>query len=275
MPAPAPSGVSGDPVLPPACQLLVVFGWMKYSDGDPPSRLAGWAQRRLRAASAFSTESRVTKPQQAPTPIRTNVYVDGFNLYYGCVKGTPYKWLNIAELCRLSLPSHFQIHRIRYFTALVKPRPNDPHQGVRQQTFIRALQTLPNLSVHYGEFLQSNVRMHLVNPPTAGATTALVVKTEEKGSDVNLATYLLVDAYEQDFEAAVVMTDDSDLAEPITIVRRRLKHHVTVLSPRGKSRTLSHVATRFRQIDVAHLAASQFPQTLTDQHGTITKPATW
>lgn len=215
------------------------------------------------------------KRQQSPAPIRTNVYVDGFNLYYGCVKGTPYKWLNIAELCRLSLPSHYRLHRIRYFTALVKPRPADPHQDIRQQTFIRALQTLPDLSVHYGEFLQSNVRMHLTNPPSKGPTTVLVVKTEEKGSDVNLATYLLVDAYEHDFEAAVVITDDSDLAEPISIVRRRLKHHVTVLSPRGKSRTLSQVATRFRPIDVAHLAASQFSPMLVDAYGTITKPATW
>ncbi len=156
--------------------------------------------------------TKTTKPQQSPAPRLTNVYVDGFNLYYGCVKGTPNKWLNIAELCRLSLPSHYQIHRIRYFTALVKPRPSDPNQDVRQRTFIRALQTLPNCSVHYGEFLQSEVRMHLAKPVAKGPATALVVKTEEKGSDVNLATYLLVDAYEHDFEVAVVITDDSDLA---------------------------------------------------------------
>lgn len=215
------------------------------------------------------------KSPQPPSPRLTNVYVDGFNLYYGCVKGTPYKWLNIAELCRLSLPSHYQIHRIRYFTALVKPRPSNPQQDVRQQTFIRALQTLPNFTVHYGEFLQSEVRMYLARPPVKGPATALVIKTEEKGSDVNLATYLLMDAYERDFDVAVVITDDSDLAEPINIVRRRLKHNVTVLSPRGKSRTLSMAATKFWQITAANLAASQFPPTLTDANGTITKPATW
>jgi hypothetical protein len=205
----------------------------------------------------------------------TNVYVDGFNLYYGWVKGTSHKWLNIAELCRLSLPSHYQIHRIRYFTALVKPRPSNPNQDVRQQTFIRALQTLPDVSVHYGEFLQSEVRMYLAHPPAKGPATALITKTEEKGSDVNLATYLLMDAYERDFEVAVVITDDSDLAEPIKIVRHKLKHNVTVLSPRGKSRTLSLAATKFRPITAANLAASQFPPTLTDANGIITKPATW
>ena len=220
-------------------------------------------------------EMLVTAVKKAPAPRTTNIYVDGFNLYYGCVKGTPYKWLNIAELCRLSLPSHYQIHRIRYFTALVKSRPSDPSQDVRQQTFIRALQTLPDFSIHYGEFLQSEVRMHLVHPPVKGPTTALVVKTEEKGSDVNLATYLLMDAYERDFDVAVVISDDSDLAEPIRIVRSKLRHNVTILSPRGKSRTLSMAATKFWQISAANLAASQFPSTLTDANGVITKPATW
>lgn len=208
----------------------------------------------------------------SPPPLKTNVYVDGFNLYYGCLKGTPYKWLNLLELCRLSLPAHYHINRIRYFTALVRPRPSDLQQGARQMIFIRALQTLPMLTTHYGNFLESQVRMPLVNPPP---TTALVVKTEEKGSDVNLATYLLVDAYENDFQAAVVITDDSDLAEPISIVRHRLQRHVTVLSPRGKSRKLSQVATRFRKLDPMNLAASQFPTSFPDAHGIITKPAVW
>lgn len=58
--------------------------------------------------------------------MKTNVYVDGFNLYYGCVKGTPYRWLDLARLCRVLLPSH-EIHRIRYFTALLRKRPHDAH----------------------------------------------------------------------------------------------------------------------------------------------------
>jgi len=209
-----------------------------------------------------------------PPPRKTNVYIDGFNLYFGCLRNTPYKWLNLAEFCRQSLPPHFQIHRIRYFTALVQSR-TDPQQIVRQQTFIRALQTIPNLTVHYGHFLNSVVSMRLAVPPPTGSLYVRVIKTEEKGSDVNIATYLLMDAYEGDFEAAVVVTDDSDLAEPIRIVRHRLKHHVTVLSPRGRSRELSLVATRFRQIEPRVLAASQFPPTLTDAHGTIVKPSSW
>ena len=64
--------------------------------------------------------------------MKTNVYVDGFNLYYGCVKGTPHRWLDLAQLCRILLPSN-RIHRIRYFTTLVQPRLDNPQQPERQQ----------------------------------------------------------------------------------------------------------------------------------------------
>jgi len=53
--------------------------------------------------------------------MKVNVYIDGFNLYYGAVKGTPYRWLNLAEMCRLPLPRD-QILQIKYFAALVNPR---------------------------------------------------------------------------------------------------------------------------------------------------------
>jgi|SRR5579859_2619832 len=245
---------------------------MRYNRTNLPSWFADWAQDRLRAVSAFYVEFSVSS--NTPPLNRTNVYVDGFNLYFGCLKNTSYKWLNLAEFCCRSLPSHFQVQHIRYFTALV-PSRTDPQQVVRQQTFIRALQTIPNLTVHYGHFLNSRIWMPLATPPASGSPFVEVLKTEEKGSDVNLATYLLMDAYERDFDAAVVITDDSDLAEPITVVRRRLHHHVTILSPRGKSRQLSLVATRFRQIDPVVLAASQFPAVLKDANGTIVKPAGW
>ena len=76
----------------------------------------------------------------------TIVYVDAFNLYYGALKGSPYKWLDLDALCRRLLPRD-QIVRIRYFTAHVSARPGDPQQPQRQLTYIRALETIPHLSV--------------------------------------------------------------------------------------------------------------------------------
>jgi hypothetical protein len=120
--------------------------------------------------------------------LRTNVYVDGFNLYYGCLKGTPYKWLDLDAMCRRLLPKH-ELSRIRYFTAIISARPLDPSGPVRQQAYLRALATMPHVSIHLGHFLTSHVRMPLAVPPARGPRTVEVIKTEEKGSDVNLATY--------------------------------------------------------------------------------------
>jgi len=206
---------------------------------------------------------------------RTNVYVDSWNLYYGCLRDTPHRWINVAELVRLSMPATYQINRIRFFTARVVARPNDPQGPVRQEMLFRAMQTLPNLTMHYGNFLMKRFWAHLTTPLPDGTKFAHVEKPEEKGSDVNIATHLLVDAFDKDFDAAVVISDDSDLVEPIDIVRRKLGLHVTVLSPRGKSRELSKVATRFRPIDRTILGSCQSPATLTDANGTFTKPSEW
>ena len=102
--------------------------------------------------------------------MKTYVYVDGFNLYYGRLKGTPYKWLDINKLCRLLLPKH-DIVRIKYFTARVTGRPPDLDQPTRQQTLLRALQTLPNLEIIYGHFLTNQMYMPLAKPKPAGPNT--------------------------------------------------------------------------------------------------------
>jgi hypothetical protein len=66
------------------------------------------------------------------TALIANVYIDGFNLYYGCLKGTPYKWLDPAALTRRLLPAD-EIKRIRYFTARVNPRFTDPRAPQRKR----------------------------------------------------------------------------------------------------------------------------------------------
>jgi hypothetical protein len=79
--------------------------------------------------------------------VLVNVYVDGFNLYYGCLKGSPYKWLDLDALSRTLLPGD-DIHRIRYFTARVSARPDNPACNRRQAVYLRALRTIPHLVRH-------------------------------------------------------------------------------------------------------------------------------
>jgi hypothetical protein len=93
-----------------------------------------------------------------------------------------------------------RINRIRYFTATVSARPDNPDAPQRQQVYLRALETIPGLSIHYGHYLAHVTRMPLANPPQRGARTVEIVKTEEKGSDVKLATYLLLDAFQRDLQ---------------------------------------------------------------------------
>jgi len=205
--------------------------------------------------------------------MKTNIYVDGFNLYYGAVKSTPYRWLNIAAMCRLLLP-HDQINQIKYFTALVDPRPGDPDQRVRQETYLRALATIPNLSIIYGFFLTHEVTMPLAG--TSGGY-ARVVKTEEKGSDVNIATHLLADGFKNEYELAVVVSNDSDLLLPIRFVTEELGKPVGLFNPQKKHPSVALLPhARFvKRIRTGVLAKSQFPATLTDRNGTFAKPASW
>ena len=51
--------------------------------------------------------------------MRTFVYVDGFNLFYGALKGTPFKWLDPVSLFEKVLQPRHDILKVKYFTARV------------------------------------------------------------------------------------------------------------------------------------------------------------
>jgi len=205
-------------------------------------------------------------------PARTFVYIDGFNLYYRAVKGTPYKWLDLkAMVCHL-LGSQNDVKAIKYFTALVSGRL-DPHQPIRQKTYIRALKAhIPELSVYYGHFLS-----HEVDAPIAASDPirfARIIKTEEKGSDVNLAVHMLNDAWLDRYDCAVVISNDSDLAEALQIVKNQLKKKIGIISPvNNPSQELLKHAAFIKKIRKGVLAASQLPNPIPCT--IIHKPSGW
>jgi uncharacterized LabA/DUF88 family protein len=191
--------------------------------------------------------------------MKTYVYVDGFNLYYGAVRGTPYRWLNIREMCERIYPKN-EIAQIRYFTAMVNGTPDDPSKPQRQQTFIRALETLDAFSVHYGSFLTTRKWMPRARRLPGQSRKVEVVKIEEKGSDVNLASMLLADGFRGEYQAAVVLSNDSDLMLPIEIVSRELHLPVGLLNPHPRfSVELSKVASFKRKIREGVLTTASFP----------------
>jgi uncharacterized LabA/DUF88 family protein len=214
--------------------------------------------------------------------MKTMLYIDGFNLYYSAVKGTSLRWLNPHALVARVFPRN-QILGTKYFTASVSPLPGNLDQPVRQAIYWRALQTLPNFEIIKGDFRTRKVRATVVYPPPK---TIEVFKTEEKGSDVNLATHLLFDGFSSRYDCAIVVSGDSDLVTPIRMVRDELKRPIGVLNPQRisgvnprpirKSAGLREASSFYRNgISWAQLEESQFSLVLCDSQGVIQKPVSW
>lgn len=209
--------------------------------------------------------------------MQTRVYVDGYNLYYSCLKQSPYKWLNPFALAEQQLPRN-AIDRVRYFTARVSARPHDPGQPQRQETYFRALATVPQIDLHFGHFLTHEVTMPDASAWQAGQFRPVrVMKTEEKGSDVNLASHLLMDAFDDLYDVAVVISNDSDLAEPMRLVKQRFGKTLGLLTHRSTrvSGKLKPLADFVRSFHSGALTRAQFPATLTDSTGVFHKPQRW
>ena len=207
--------------------------------------------------------------------MKTIIYLDGFNLYYGSVKDTPYKWLNIQRMCELLLPKN-QIVGMKYFTAKVISRKSDPQKHLRQQVYLRALETLPNIEIIYGHYSEHSKWMRLANPNSGQAKYVEVIKTEEKGSDVNLAINLLNDGYQGKYQLATIVSNDSDLLSAVQIVQNDLGLMVGILNPqKHPSKELKNEALFMKKIRPGVIRASQFPKTMRDAKGSFYKPKEW
>jgi hypothetical protein len=193
--------------------------------------------------------------------------------------------MNIHALSSAVLPASNQITAVKYYTARVSGRL-DPGAPARQHAYLRALESLPHVSVHYGNFLTGQKWAGLVQPPQfrpvcafppgVAPHVAYVWKTEEKGSDVNLGVHLVRDAFTHGFDEAAVLTNDTDLVEPIRIVTREVGLPVTLLTPVSKPATsLVAVSSHVRHIQ-PYLGPCHFPDPVVLANGKkISKPAGW
>lgn len=216
--------------------------------------------------------------------MRTVVYVDGFNLYYRALKNTRHKWLNLYSVCEAALPKTCSIAAINYYTARVSGGRN-PDSPKDQNAYLRALGTLPNLKVHFGNFQVTNAWMPLAEPlqfwppgamPYPVPASVCAVKTEEKGSDVNLGAHLVRDAFAGRFELAAIITNDTDLKEPMRMVVQEANLPVTLLTPSNNpAKSLRDLATDVRHLS-PYLGVSQFPDPVIAPDGRhIAKPIDW
>lgn len=214
--------------------------------------------------------------------MRTAVYVDGFNLYYGALRDSPYKWLDLRAMLRAVLSPENKVTLIKYFTAKVRGMPADPGVPRRQQTYLNAMTAHdPAIEIIYGRFFEvpSSVTVG------AGAQTRVVhgKRNTEKGTDVSLAVHLLNDAWLDRYDVGVVVSNDTDLAEAVRLAKSECGKTIGLIAPLlnrqrdGSPRRMSDALRRCtdfqREIRAAGLAASQLPNPVTAASGTqLAKP---
>ena len=149
---------------------------------------------------------------------------------------------------------------VRYFTARVLPEPDDPHKPTRQNTYLEALATLPDLSIHYGYFALRRGGVY-----------------EEKMTDVNIAVELLCDAQGDLFDTAILVSGDSDLTSAVRAVQERFGRRVIVAFPPGRrSAVLRRAAQGTVNVDRHAVRDSQLPNRIsTTADVSLERPAEW
>ena len=205
----------------------------------------------------------------------TFVYVDGFNLYYRALRRTAHRWLDIAALVDHVLGPRHNVARVRYFTARVLATAQDPTGPQRQQVYLDALAQDPRISIHEGQFRPRQKTGPIVRPQQWIGQLATISTFEEKGSDVSLASWALADAYEGRTHTVVLLTNDSDLAEPVRILRNRgTPVGVIVPAPGLKPNTVP--ADFVKILRPGDLARSHLPDPVRAPSGReIHKPPRW
>lgn len=117
---------------------------------------------------------------------------------------------------------------------------------------------------------------HVFRHMAAKATSvAFRLKTEEKGSDVNLAVHMVNDAWSQDYECLAIISNDSDLAEAMRIVKHERKRKVALIAmpKQNIANKLKTQATFVRTAQHVNFKKNQLPATIP---GTpYSKPLDW
>jgi 6-hydroxy-3-succinoylpyridine 3-monooxygenase len=221
--------------------------------------------------------SNPSPPAQAPPPPppkRSIVYIDGFNLYYGAIKGTQYKWLNLEDYFT-RLRQSDSIQRIYYFSALV----TGPSLA-NQQAYLRALATLPLVRIVLGRY--KNKRVKCLDRYCQHPGQRIFQMPEEKHTDVNIAVQMVVDAFQNTCDTMILVSGDSDLVPGVNRVKSLFpEKEIIVYVPsrdpvRGAAVELRASANTHRDLPLLLLKPSQFPHQVPDGAGAfIQKPATW
>ncbi|MBC8487146.1 MAG: NYN domain-containing protein [Bacteroidetes bacterium] len=210
----------------------------------------------------------MTKANNLQKKERVIVYVDGFNLYFGLLEAglEKLKWLNIKLLTENMLKANQKLVEIKYFTSRVS---NNPDKQKRQTTYIEALESF-NVKVYYGHYQRDKIECY-----RCGNIWAYY---NEKMTDVNIATQMIIDAYHDKYDMAMLISGDSDLVPPIKAIIENFKNKRVFVAfpPKRHNNSVALVAKGSMVIGRKKLADSQFDDEVTKKDGFILKkPGNW
>lgn len=230
---------------------------------------------------------------------KTAVYIDGYNLYYGRLRATPYKWLDVVDLFQALLAKRDQnekLERVKLFTAhaLAKFATNGTASVEAQSSYHRALKAL------HGERLQTIYGNHsfdkrgallpsfVPGQPYDRRSLVRVWKLEEKKTDVNLALSMYRDACKGLYDQVILVSNDSDAAPALEAIRQDFPHiMIGVIMPIHAPgpgaivhRRASGSLDNFSDWTIAHLSdeqlsQSQLPVYVRTKKKPILKPPHW
>ena len=197
-------------------------------------------------------------------------YMDGLNLHYGLRDSGlhRYFWLDPIALTKTFLRPGQQFAHCHYYTT--RGTGNAENQGTHHQNlWLDALENLGGISCHFGHYLSKPRKC-----PQCNTTWRI---HEEKMTDVNIATQLLVDAYEDRYDTAIIVSGDSDLTTPIQHIHTRFpeKRLIIAFPPGRFSGHLKKFSISFH-IGSDKLRRSLLPDQITTASGFVLKrPDDW
>jgi len=203
-----------------------------------------------------------------PKKERVIVYVDGFNLYFGLLEAgfNNCKWLNIYKLAANLLQINQELIEIKYFTSRVS---NNPDKQKRQTTYIEALESV-GIRIFYGHYQSDKTECRQCGNiwPTF----------HEKMTDVNIATQIMIDAFQDRYDMAMLISGDSDLVPPIRTIHELFnnKRVFVAFPPKRHNSSVALVAKGSMIIGRKKLVESLFESEVVKKNGFILrKPKEW
>jgi uncharacterized LabA/DUF88 family protein len=247
----------------------------------------------------FTSTGSVTVPSKEASSRKTAVYIDGYNLYYGRLRGTPFKWFDIVrffEALLLQRDQNESLEKIVFFTApaLATFATNGAASVQAQSAYHRALKAVygDRVEIVFGthSYDKGGVQLPVFVEGQAydRDKRVRVWKLEEKKTDVNLAMRMYRDAVRGLYDRVILVSNDSD-AEPVLAAIREDFDQVMIgvvapvrppVSGTETQRRLSGSLSKFSHWSIAHLSddllhEAQLPPMVPTKKKPIRKPLHW